>query len=186
MSGGVVINIPNLDRNMIPFIPFDNNDFPKTLYDRVHRARKLVNDEADGGYLSIKIALASDKNYHIVTAVVKPFVELLEEVYVRKTIKPYDQPTTYLMLASKICFMIRDAKICPYDEYLNYMIRLAVLLKQFKPSLMEAGMDQIIARLNYLMLFESEVRIWDYYALWVEDFGTMDLNGMEKAEVIEW
>lgn len=175
MSSGMLIGIPNMDRVMIPFIPFDNNEFPHIFRKRLEQA-KLINKTAK----SLKECMQRDINYHRINAVIVPFIEYLKNDYLKK-----DYETKGLLLAGDFHLLIEKPPIIDHTDYKNNMIRLERALKRVSMNWFAPGIEQFIARLKYLMEFESPVMITDYYALWLEEFGVQDtdINFDEKEPI---
>lgn len=153
MSTGMLIHLPQIDRIMIPFVHMDNHEITDTIQSRIEQAKKNT-------------TLANDHNFHIINAVIEPFIALLDKEHDKQ---PHHQP--FLMFAGEICVLVRNAKLVDHKTYERNLIRLKRAMKRHNVNPMEPGMDQVIARLNYMMRFEDPIQIWDYYALWAEDFG---------------
>lgn len=167
MSSGILIYIPNLERNMIPFIPFDNENLDRDL--------ENLKKTAEGNLRTHKTSIHDNPNYHIIAAVANEFTRYLKEEHGTD-----EYHTKALCCAARLHTIIRDSKKIGFRSYIDSLIRLQRALRKHRIQVMEPGVDQIVARFVYLIKFEDPVMIWDYYALWHEDFGQQKIGVVEE------
>lgn len=159
MSLGFYVHIPAINRLMIPFYADDNNDFLSTLERRI-----------DNAAIAKPPFHKTDVNYFIINSVVSKLIPFLEENYNKK-----DNELLCLNFAGEICQFVKHAKICEHKNYRDNLKRLKRLMNKMQVDVNHTGLDQVYARLKYLMEFQDPSIVWDFYALWLED-----IKGNEK------
>ena len=171
MSSGFPIEIPNIGRAIVPFIPYENTDFENYLGARVRKAQEL--QRKYGSTITDREYLQDDINYPLVHAIVKKFQQELDRINEGKVEGPAIA-RELLYASGELHLLMRDARLTKYADYVRDITILLDFCRKRRIDYMGAGMDQIISRLVYVLRFEAPIANFGFFALWLEDFTTED------------